>query len=59
MDPLCYLCFVSVVVTMSCLFIAVLRSPAGKGLTFWLSCMLCFPVFLSLSHMVSWDTCGT
>ena len=29
MDPFCYLCFVSVM--PSCLFIAALWSPAGKG----------------------------
>ena len=48
-----YLCFVSVFVILSCLFLTSLWSPAGKGLTSWLSCVLCFPVFLSLSHMVS------
>ena len=30
MDPFCYLCFVSVM--LSCLFIAALWSSAGKGL---------------------------
>ena len=39
--------------------IAASWSPAGKGLTSWLSCMLCFIVFLSLSHVVSWVRCGT
>ena len=38
----CYLCFVSVM--LSYLFIAALWSPAGKGLTSWLSCMWCFLV---------------
>ena len=33
-DHLCYLCLVFVMV--SCLFIAALWSPAGKGLTSWL-----------------------
>ena len=33
----CYLCVVSVM--LSRLFIAALWSPAGKGLTSWLSCM--------------------
>ena len=46
MDPLC---FVSVM--LSCLFIAALRSPAGKGLTSWISCMRCFLVFLSPSML--------
>ena len=35
MDHLCYLCLV--VVIFSCLFIAALLSPAGKGLTSWRS----------------------
>ena len=33
-------------------------SPVEKGLTSWLSCMLCFLVFVSFSHMVSWVRCG-
>ena len=33
MDHLCYLCLVFVM--LSRLFIAVLWSPAGKGLTYW------------------------
>ena len=41
-----------------CLFLAAVWSPAGKGLTYWLSCMWCFLFFLSLSHMVSWIRCG-
>ena len=41
-----------------CLFLAALWSPAGKELTSWLSCMWCFLVFLSLSHMLSWIRCG-
>ena len=36
-DHFCYLCFVFVII--SCLFIAALWSPTGKGLTSWLSCM--------------------
>ena len=34
-DHLCYLCLLFVM--LSCLFIAALWSPAGKGLTSWLS----------------------
>ena len=34
-DHLCYFCIVFVM--LSCLLIAALWSPAGKGLTFWLS----------------------
>ena len=54
-DPFCYLCFMSVI--LSCLFLAALWSPAGKCLTSWLSCMWCFLVFLLFSHMVSWVRC--
>ena len=42
MDHICYLCFVFVI--CSCLFIAALWSPAGKGLTSWLPCVWCFIV---------------
>ena len=45
MDRFCKLCFMLVHVVLSCLFLATLWSPAGKGLTSWLSCMLCFLVF--------------
>ena len=34
-----------VFVMLSCLFLAALWSPAGKGLTSLLSCVLCFLVF--------------
>ena len=46
-------------VVLSCLFTAALWSPAGKGLTSWLSCMCCFLVFMSLSNVVSLVRCGT
>ena len=57
MDQFCYLCFLFVM--LSCLFIAALLSPAGKELANWLSCMLCFIVFLSLSNVVFWVRCVT
>ena len=50
MDHLCYLCFVFVM--LSRLFIAALWSPAGKGLTSWLSFVM-FNCVLSLSDVVS------
>ena len=54
-----YLCFLFLVFLMlSCLFIAALWSPAGKGLTSKLL-MEMFIVFLLLSHVVSWVGCGT
>ena len=56
MDHLCYLCLVFVM--LLCLFIAALWSPGGKGLTSWLLFVM-FNVILLLSHLVSWDRCGT
>ena len=41
-----------VFVLLSFLYLAAMRSPAGKELTSWLSCVLCNLVFLSLSRMV-------
>ena len=55
MDHLCYLCLVFVM--LSRLFIAAL-SPEGRGLTSWLLFMM-FIVILLLSHLVSWDRCGS
>ena len=40
------------------LFIAAMRSTAGKGQTSWLLFVM-FIVFLLLSHVVSWVRCGT
>ena len=56
MDLLCYLCLVFAM--LSRLFIAALSSPKGKGLTSWLLFMM-FILILFLSHLVSWDRCGT
>ena len=56
MDHLCYLCLVYVM--LSRLFIATLWSPEGKGLTSWLMFVM-FIVIVLLSHLVSWDRCGT
>ena len=41
-----------VCVVMSCLFFVALLSPAAKGLTSWLLCVLCFVTFPN----VSWST---
>ena len=46
-DLFCYLCFTFVFIILSCLFLAAMWLPAGKGLTSWLSCVWCFLVFLS------------
>ena len=56
MDHLCYLCLLFA--SISRLFIAALWSPAGKGLTSWLSFVM-FNCVLLLSHVVSWVMCGT
>ena len=58
MDPFYYLCFMIVFIILACLFLKALLSPDGKGLTSCLSCVWCFPVFLSLSHMVYRVWCG-
>ena len=44
----CQLCFMLVCVVLSCLFLVALWSPAGKGLTYWLSCLLCFVTFTNM-----------
>ena len=56
MDYLCYLCLVFVMLLH--LFIAALWSSEGKGPTSWLLFVM-FIVILLLSHLVSWDRCGT
>ena len=43
MDTFCYLCFMSVV--LSCLFIAAVKPPAGKGLISWPSRVNVFSLF--------------
>ena len=42
MDPFCYLCFEFVFLILSWLFLTAWCSPAGKGLT---SCLLCVVIF--------------
>ena len=51
--------FVFVFAILSCLCLAELGSPAGKGPFSLLSCMWHVVVFLSLSHTVSWVRYGT
>ena len=54
-----HLCFLYCeFVMLSRLFIAALWSSEGKGLTSWLLFVM-FAVILLLSHLVSWDRCGT
>ena len=52
MDRFGQLCFMLVCGVLWCLFLVALWSPAGKGLTSWLSCVLCFVTFPN----VSWST---
>ena len=51
-------CLRLVSVMLSCLFTAALWSSEGKWLTSWLLFKV-FNVILLLSHLVSWDRCGT
>ena len=55
-DHLCYLCFVFGM--LSRLFIVALWSFEGKWLASWLLFVV-FIVILLVSHLVSWDRCGT
>ena len=55
MDPFSYLCFVFSM--LSCLFIAALWSPAGKGPLSWLSCVM-FLCFVCLFCLVLNDALG-
>ena len=55
-DDLCYICLVFVMLLH--LFIAALWLPEWKGLTSWLLFVI-FIMILLLSHLVSWDRCGT
>ena len=56
MDHLCYLFLVFVMLLR--LFIAALWSPEEKGLTSG-RLFVMFIVISLLSHLVSWDRCGT
>ena len=49
---LCLLCL------CACLFIGALWSPAGKGLTSWLSYVMSYYEFVTFP-LVSWVRCGT
>ena len=58
--PICviYVLFMFVFGMLSRLFSATLWSPAGKGLTTWLSFVV-FNGVLLLSHVVFWVRCDT
>ena len=53
MDRFCQLCFMLVCGVLWCLFVVALWSPAGKGLTSWLPCLLCFVTFSNVSWSIS------
>ena len=55
MDHVCYFCFVFVIVMLSCLFIAALWSPAGKGLASWLSFVKFNCVFVFFPMWYPWS----
>ena len=56
MAHLCYSCLVFVM--LSRLFFVALWSPEENGLTSWLLFSM-FNVIVLLSHLISWDRCGT
>ena len=56
MDHLCFVCLMFLM--LSCLFIAALWLPTGKGLSSWLMLVM-FIVFVLLSHAVSQCSRGT
>ena len=55
MDHLCYFCFV-LLCFHACLFVGVLWSPAGKGLTSWLSFVMSHFDVVTFP-LISWVRC--
>ena len=56
MDLLCFFCLVFAMHLYASVYIA-LWSPAGKGLTFWLSFVVSSFEFVTFP-LVSWVSCG-
>ena len=56
MDNLCYFCLVFVMLSCARIFIDALWSPAGKGLTSWLSFLMSNCEYVTFP-LVSWDRC--
>ena len=54
-----FVIYVSFSSLLYCLCLTAFWLFAGKRLTSWHSCVRCFFVFLSLSHIVSLVRCGT
>ena len=57
MDLLCFFCLVFAICLCGLLFICALWSPAGKGLTSWLSYVVSNCEFVTFP-LVSWVRCG-
>ena len=57
-DLLCFCSVLCLLCLCARLFICALWSPAGKGLTFWLSFVVSDYVFVTFP-LVSWVRCGT
>ena len=58
MDLLCFFFVLCLLCLCACLFICALSSPAGKGLTSWLSFVVSNCEFVTFP-LVSWVRCGT
>ena len=56
MDLLCFCSVLCLLCICACLFICALWSPAGKGLTSWLSFVVSNNEFVTL-QLVSWVRC--
>ena len=58
MDFICFFCLVFAMSLCTSVFICALWSPAGKGLTSWLSFVVSNCEFVTFP-LVSWVRCGT
>ena len=57
-DLLCFCSVLCLLCLCACLFMCALKSPAGKGLTSWLSFVVSNCEFVTFP-LVSWARCGT
>ena len=58
MHPICFCSVLCLLYLCVRLFLSALGSPAGKGLTSWLSFVLSNCEFVTF-QLVSWVSCGT
>ena len=58
MDLLCFCSVLCLLCLCARLFLCALWSPAGKGLTSWLSFVVSYCEFVTFP-LVSWVACGT